>query len=183
MTPGQLGAYGFQMVLLSRADDWALALSDGATAIPSLPAGVPSANWGTVYSAIANGGRTRVDARFIEDASYVQTWNLDGAWAIATIGLAHTPAGLSADGRRLILVDAQPSPSQTRFAILDTQSSAEPRIVTLPGRYTFDAISPDGLRFYVIEYGDALLGYSVRSVNAVTGSLDEGTILRLPIPL
>lgn len=177
LTPGAMAAYGFQMVLLARADDWTLAFSDGTSAISSIPAGVPSANWDTVYSATVKDGKTRVDARFVEDTSYAQTWNLEGAWAIPTIGLARTPAGLSADGTTLVLVDAQPSANATHFAILGTQSSAPARIVSLSGRYTFDAISPDGSRIFVIEYHDAPAGYFVRSVNARTGVLDPGTIV------
>lgn len=177
MTPGQLAGYGFQMVLLARAGDWALALSDGATAIRSLPAGVPTADWGTIYTATVKGATTQIDARFVEDASFVQSWSLDGAWAIPTIGLARTPTGLSADGRTLVLVDAKPAAGQTHFAILGTQSSAAPRIVSLSGRYTFDAISPDGSRLYAIEYPDAGSDYFVRSVNASTGSLEEGSIV------
>jgi hypothetical protein len=178
-TPGAASPvdYGFQLVLLARADDWAVVTSNDQEIATSLRAGVPTANWMSVYSATPTASGTQVKESFVEGGDAEHSWSLDGAWAIPMSGIARTPTGLSGDGRTLILVEANPSAAQTRFAVLNTQSAKAPRILSLPGRFAFDAISPTASHFYVIEQRDAEAGYFVRSVNTQTGSLDEGVIV------
>jgi hypothetical protein len=55
------------------------------------------------------------------------------------------------------------------------------RIVTLRGAYSFDAISPNGRRVFVIEYvrytpASNAVEYKVRALSAETGRLEAGTI-------
>jgi hypothetical protein len=176
-TTGSSGNYGFQMVLLGRAHEWALVTSDDGAVMAMVLPGVANAQWDTVFTAAANGSNTLVKASFVEDASSGSSWTVDGAWAIPTVGVAQMPVGLSADGNTLVLVEAQPSSDQTRFALLRTQSSAAPVILSLPGHFAFDAISPDGAVVYVLEYRDADRAYFVRSVDTHTGKLDEAVIV------
>jgi DNA-binding beta-propeller fold protein YncE len=175
--PTPAGNYGFQMVLLARGDDWALVSSDDGQVMSSVPAGVATANWEAVYTATPNGSVTAVKTAFVEDGSSGTRWSVDGAWVIPTVGLAGTPTGLSRDGRTLVLAEADPSATESRFALLGTRGPAARRIITLPGRFAFDAISPDGSVLYAIQFRDAEADYVVRSINAATGKLDDAIVV------
>jgi hypothetical protein len=54
-----------------------------------------------------------------------------------------------------------------------------PRIVELPGAFTYDAVSPDGSTIYVIEHlATPPAGhYQVRAVDVASGALKEGVIV------
>jgi hypothetical protein len=175
--PTPVGNYGFQLVLLARENDWVLATSDDGAIVGSGPAGVPSASWEKVYSANAAGAGTHVSASFIESGHVERSWTVDGNWVIPTAGIARTPTGLSADERTLVLVEGSPSATESRFAILATQVTHAPRIISLPGQFAFDAISPNGATLYLIEYRADHADYVVRSVDTASGKLDEAIIV------
>jgi hypothetical protein len=149
-----------------------------------LPDGVVSRDWRTLVSLTADGSATRVQVTVPEGGDVPVRIPVAGAWRLPTIGVAHRASGLSADGGMLALeeaVDIGPATalSRTRFAIVATAGSRAPRIITLTGSFTYDAISPDGQWLYVIEHlpGADATHYQVRRLEVATGKLQEGTIV------
>jgi hypothetical protein len=79
---------------------------------------------------------------------------LPGAWGIPMVAFDGTTAGLSADGRILVL--AQPPIGRmrqvSRFPVLQTRNLRSSDVVRLEGSFSFDALSPDGSTLYLIEH-------------------------------
>jgi hypothetical protein len=151
-------------------------VSDGRVLL-RLPAGVPASDWHVLYSSHSSGASTIVRAIDPMGGSIQREISVAGAWRLPTIGLAQLPGGLSADGRTLVLESNTPaSGTTTRFAIVATEGPVTPRVVTLPGRFTFDALSPDGTFLYVVEHLTRS-DYLVRQVDVRTGDLAAGAIL------
>jgi hypothetical protein len=82
-----------------------------------------------------------------------------------------TAEGVSSDGKTLVLADAINSPQETTFAVLRTRTLRLAKRFTLPGRWAYDALSPDGRTLYAIQYhgSSSSARYSVRSVSLLTG--------------
>jgi hypothetical protein len=105
---------------------------------------------------------------------------------IPAVAADGSPSGLSADQRTLVLIRPRTRLGQkrTRLLLLDPERRfALKRQIILRGDFSFDAISPDGSKLYVIQY-NALTrqnfdptDYSVRVVDAATGKLDGGPIV------
>lgn len=149
-----------------------------------MPDGVVSRDWHTLVSLTSAGGSTKVEVTAPEGMAMPLQIPVAGAWRLPTIGLAHRPGGLSADGTMLVLeeaADAAPATpsSRTRFALVRTGGSKAPRIVTLNGSFSYDALSPDGQWLYVIEHlpGADATHYQVRRVEVATGTLQDGIIV------
>jgi DNA-binding beta-propeller fold protein YncE len=145
-----------------------------------LPAGVPASDWHVLYSSHSSGASTIVRAIDPLGGSVHREISVKGAWQLPTIGLARLPGGLSADGQTLVLeaatADRPGTAATTRLAIVATEGKRAPRVITLPGRLTFDALSPDGTLLYVIEHLTRS-DYLVRQVDVRTGQLAAGAIL------
>jgi len=148
-----------------------------------LPVGVPtSASWGSFATTTVTGNRTIVADAAIADGGGSSA-TLDGAWAPPTVGDDPTPAGLSADGKTLVLVAASPDAHRTttRFAIvpfppIEGTPELAPHVVELPGAVDFDAISPDGRILYVVQHLDGDGGYQVRAVDLPAGTMRPDVI-------
>jgi hypothetical protein len=145
-----------------------------------LPAGVPAADWHVLYSTNLSGTSTIVRVIDPNGGSVRREISVPGAWQLPLIGLGRSPGGLAADGRTLVLEETNGAGSggsaSTRFAIVATEGVGAPRVITLPGRLTFDALSPEGTLLYVIEH---LTGshYLVRQVDVASGRLADGAIV------
>jgi hypothetical protein len=143
-----------------------------------LPVGVPtSASWGSFGTTTVTGNRTIVADAAIADGGGSSA-TVDGAWALPTFGDDPTPAGLSADGKTLVLVAAEPDAhrTSTQFAIvpfppIEGAPELAPHVVELPGAVDFDAISPDGRILYVVQHLDGDGGYQVRAVDLPAGTM------------
>jgi hypothetical protein len=128
----------------------------------ALPGGGPS------------GGRTEIlsksgDARYVTlpaDASSVllRIDTADGkvtasrlvrdGFTIPTVAIDRSASGLSADGRRLALVQPLRTfpQAETKLDVLNTTSLRSLEKISLRGSFSFDAISPDGGLLYLIQY-------------------------------
>ena len=62
--------------------------------------------------------------------------------------------GLSADGKRLVLIEPRRSypRADTTFTVIQTRRLSTERTFTLPGDFSFDAVSPNGRWLYLVEY-------------------------------
>jgi hypothetical protein len=89
--------------------------------------------------------------------------SLPGTWGVPLVANDGTAAGLSPDHRLLVL--ARWNRVRSQFAILLTKSLRTWRRITLPGNFTFDALSPGGRTLFLIEHVRAkdLSSYRVRA--------------------
>lgn len=126
----------------------------------------------------------RIDLR---DSTIDRWWYLHGSYYLPAVATDGSPGGISGNGI-LVLSDSPRvyPPTRSRFAILDTRlfpnhphrKGDAPRHaisrVRLDGAWSFDAISPDGSRIYLIhsffKRGE-VSRYEVRALDATTGRL------------
>jgi hypothetical protein len=114
------------------------------------------------------------------DRKELRTGLIDGRWRIAPAAFDGTNTGLSADGRVLVLPRPERAfpPPETRFAVVNAEQLTVLRLITLPGFFTLDAISPDGRWAYLIQYaGENVLDYRVRALDTRTGRLDPRDVV------
>jgi hypothetical protein len=126
----------------------------------------------------------RIDLR---DSTIDRWWYLHGSYYLPAVATDGSPGGISANGSLVLtsLPRGYP-PKRSTFAILDTRlflshpnrNAKAPRHaidrVRLPGAWSFDAISPDGSRIYLIQSffkGPEVSRYEVRELDAASGRL------------
>ena len=150
----------------------ASALGSGGPAPGAAPNQSVFAPSGTIrYAAIAGGARTSVTAIRVRDGRIVRHRQLVGRFGVPVVANDGTTAGVSRDGRTLALA-SYGTAGATRFAVLGAHTFALRRIISLPGRWTFDAISPSARTMYLIQYvpGGRPL-YHVRVYDLAAGRL------------
>jgi hypothetical protein len=132
---------------------------------------------------------TVVERLDLRDATMDRWWYLHGSYYVPAVAADGSAGGLSVNGGTLVLTTfprAYP-PRQTKFAILDTRlflrhprrpGQQRPRHaithLSLPGAFSFDAISPDGSLVYLIQnfYSHRRLShYQVRALETASGRL------------
>jgi hypothetical protein len=113
------------------------------------------------------------------DHSVGPALRIPGEW-----GLPYTAAGaegLSHDGRMLVLGTAGIGiSSPSRFLVVDPQHLRVVRTIALDGYFTYDALSPDASRLYLIQYthgrSQDTSRYIVRAYDTRTNRLLPGKI-------
>jgi hypothetical protein len=162
-------------LLVSLALGSALASADG---LPVLGAdgngGVVTSPAGVTYRTLAAGRDTRV-LRLSRQGNVTLQRRLAGGFVVPVVAYDGSSAGLSADGRTLVLIHPRLAFPQkkTQLAILDARTLRVRRHVRLSGDFSFDAISPNGAWIYVIQYTSPLdpTRYRVRALDARSGRL------------
>jgi hypothetical protein len=107
---------------------------------------------------------------------------LTDSWGTATIGNgAVTGQGLSRDGRTLVLESTSgPFSSPSRFLVVDTKRRKIVRRITLAGSFSFDALSPNASKMYLIQFTRTAMydpsHYIVREYDLRTNRLLPGKI-------
>jgi hypothetical protein len=100
---------------------------------------------------------------------------LVGTFTIPAVAYDGSAAGLSADGRTLVLIEPRVSfpRAWTTFAVLSVPALRRARTVRLRGDFSFDAISPHGRLLYLIQYVTPTdpTRYLVRAYDLVAGRL------------
>jgi hypothetical protein len=139
---------------------------------------------GTVrYVALQGGGHTTVAAVLIRSGRVLRYGTVRGAFGIAAVAYDGSTDGVSKDGRTLVLAPLlRPDVKHpvSRFAVLSPKTLRLRRLVTLPGAFSFDALSPHGRTMFAIEYLSApptAARYRVRAVDLVHGRLLPGMIV------
>jgi hypothetical protein len=126
-----------------------------ADGLPVSDAGAPAIaggdNGGVRYIALPTPHGTAV-ARF--GGVVYASRTLAGNYTVPVVALDHTSSGLSKDGSTLVLITLRRSfpRARTTFAVLDAASLRLRERVVLDGDYSFDALSPDGTRMYLVHY-------------------------------
>ena len=106
-----------------------------------LPAGTPSPDWHWIYT-VGQGQVQKVDTATGQAAASMPA----PEWAQ---GVRTSP-----DGSWLVLTGASTGPP-SRFEVIDSGLARKPVAVTMPGAFTFDGLSNDGIRLYLLEWVSA----------------------------
>jgi hypothetical protein len=79
---------------------------------------------------------------------------IQGRFALPAVAYDGLPAGLSSDGRTLILIHPRTNfpRANTTLAVVDAERMRLRRTIHLHGDFSFDAISPSGRILYLIQY-------------------------------
>jgi hypothetical protein len=111
----------------------------------------------------------------------IRTNMIRGGYAIPTVAIDESTSGLSADGSTLVLTRPLVGlwQGRTHFEILSGKTLRPRTTITVPGAYSFDAISPNGDRLYLIEYTSVRdpSRYQVRSYDVGSGRLLHAPII------
>ena len=148
-----------------------------------LPLGVPDSTWGHLVTVTPKRPNSLIEDLVVQPGFGGPVRSVEGAWQLPTVGLDPMPAGVSADGSTVVLVEDLPdgaaARSVSRFAIVERSLRSEPRIVELPGVFDFDTLSPDGSILYVAEHVPGPLAgrYQVRAVDTATGKMRDAIIV------
>jgi murein peptide amidase A len=161
------------------------------------------------YTAISPGphrGLTVVTRTDRDGGRVSRWWHLRGSWLFPGVAYDGSGGGLSADGGTLVLHRYAPAHSarSTRFAVLDTALSLRHPVppgrarpehaisrISLPGRFAYDSISPDGSTAYLRRYlpaaghrhaGGPPLRFEIRALDTTSGRLAPDTVLNSNAP-
>jgi hypothetical protein len=141
-------------------------------------AGISAPDGGTRYIARPMGTRTLVQR---VHSGAVNAASLHGEFVVPAVTRNGLGGGLSANGTTLVLVGAGPAfpRSRTSFLVLDAKRLRIRDRVQLRGDFSFDAMSPDGSRLYLVEYTSRTdrTEYSVRAYDVRAGRLTPGAIV------
>jgi hypothetical protein len=105
---------------------------------------------------------------------------IPGVFSIPAVAYDSSPSGVSANGRRLILISPRTRypRKRTTFAVVNPQRLTVRRLIHLKGDFSFDAISPDGRLMYLIKYDPRdLTKYEVRAYNMHVQNLVEDPVV------
>jgi hypothetical protein len=138
----------------------------------------------TRYTAISGLGTTTVFASRVRDGSVLRSGTLRGGFGVPAITYNGDTGGVSPDGSTLVLADTRtgngeyPLKRRSSFAVLDAKTLRLRERIELRGHYSFDALSPDGSRLYLIEHVSAqkITRYVVRAYDLARGQLLPGRI-------
>ena len=163
----------------------ALAVTLAATAASANPGvgidtglrGVRTQTGAVRYVALAApGGGTILRAIRIADGRVIRSRVVPGRYGVAVVSFDGSRGGLSADGTTLVLPSLDRSDTRSPFAVVATRTLAVRKVITLPGLYTYDAISPTGSIVYLIEYTHSE-AYNVRALDVASGALYDGVVV------
>jgi hypothetical protein len=127
------------------------------------------------YVTFNDGKSTLVAAIARNGGQVLRTRRLPGTFTIPAVAYDSTASGLSADGTVLVLIQPRQSfpRADTTFALLDTFTLRVRRTFTLRGDFSFDAISPEGRKMFLINYTSPAdpTRYTVRAYDLQAGAL------------
>ena len=147
-------------------------------------AGTGSGPSGVRYVAIAipSANQTALEAIQTSDGTVGRWMGIRGSWGIPTVGYSYPTSGegLSHNGRLLVLAALQAPSSPSEFVLVNPQRMAVVKRITLPGYFSYDALSPDASRLYLIQYALGQSGdlnhYIVRAYDLKNRRLLPGQI-------
>ena len=134
------------------------------------------------YVALGTPSSTIVAAISVIGGRVVRSRALRGFYGVPLVAYDGTTAGLSGDGRTLVVASYGPLPGTagtTRFLSLRAKTLRPHRRIELRGSWSFDAISPDGSKLYLVEHisADPSPRYRVRAYDLVAGRLLPNAVI------
>jgi hypothetical protein len=155
------------------------AFGDGPLIVTQGGPGVATRDRAFHYVAVPEGKTgTLLETIDVANGQVFRWLQLDGSWGTSALGYGAS-TGLSHDGRTLVLASmAGPFGSKTRFLLVDVKRLRVLRTITLHGSFSFDALSPDLSKLYLIQYAAAgdLSHYIVRAYDMRANRLLPGKI-------
>ena len=147
-------------------------------------AGVVSADGARRFVTFTGRWNTTVARLRTTDGSVVRHRAVRGSFSVPVVAMDGTGSGLSHDGRTLVLIRPRAglSQKQTRLVVLDAARFKVRRHITLPGDFSFDAISPDGSTLYLVNYL-SLSRHNFDPTNYKVRALDTRSGRLLPKPI
>ena len=134
------------------------------------------------YVALRSGAGTMLAALQRDGGRVLRSKALSGSWGIPLVAFDGTVGGLSSDGGKLILADVasvDPQATRTTFLVIGTRRLRVLQTVRLKGSFSFDALSPDARRMYLIEHqyaNEDPTHYRVRMYDLAKGRLSPRVI-------
>jgi hypothetical protein len=134
------------------------------------------------YVTLGTPESTIVAAISVRGGRVMRSRALRGFYGVPLVAYDGTTAGLSGDGRTLVVASYGPlpgSPGTTRFLSLRAKTLKPLRRIELRGSWSFDAISPDGARLYLVEHVSAgpTPRYRVRAYDLAAGRLLPNAVI------
>lgn len=145
------------------------------------PTGVTAPGDAARIVALSAGRRTLVARVQRNGGRVLRTLSLAGRLTVPAVALDGTAGGLSADGRTVVLIQPRSGfpRARTLLAVLDAHRLRVRRRITLDGDFSFDGLSPDGRRMYLVQYVDPAdpTRYAVRAYDVRRGRLDPKLVV------
>jgi hypothetical protein len=107
------------------------------------------------YVTLGTPTSTIVAAIGVRGGRVVRSRAVRGFFGVPLVAYDGTTAGLSGDGRTLVVASYGPLPGNagtTRFLALRARTLKPYRRIELRGSWSFDALSPDGSRLYLVQH-------------------------------
>jgi hypothetical protein len=128
------------------------------------------------YVTLGSPRATVVAAITVRGGRVLRSRTVRGLYGVPLVAYDGTSGGLSGDGKTLLIASYGPLPGEpgsTRFLALRAGSLKPYRLVELQGAWSFDALSPDGSRLYLVEHVSAgdVPRYRVRAYDLDAGRL------------
>jgi hypothetical protein len=139
--------------------------------------GVTDRQAGLRYVTARAGAATRVRELRAGDGRVVRSRLVSGKYGIPLVTFSGDTAGLSPNGQLLVLEAVRASQQHlrkhSRFAVLRARTLTYARRIVLRGDFSFDALSPDGRRLFLIQhaYRSDVTRYAVRVYDLRSGRL------------
>ncbi|MFL5870411.1 MAG: hypothetical protein ACJ75R_04975 [Solirubrobacterales bacterium] len=150
--------------------------------VPTARGGVLGPGGGVRYTTLYGDARGTALLKIDSDGGQInrERW-FEDPWTLPAVTISGAAGGLSADGRTLVLFrpDYSATADATEFQVLNPATLGTRDRFTLPGRFGFDAISPDGERIYLVEYKDPRdpFDYAIRALDVDSGRLDPREVI------
>jgi hypothetical protein len=155
-----------------------VAAADGPSYLMSGWTGVTAPGQTLRYVTLPAGAQTVLASVRRSTGRVIQWRSLGGTWGVPMVAGDGTTAGLSRDGRLLVLGDWTPSGANglrtsSRFLGVNTRSFQVWRRISLRGDFSFDALSPGGRTLYLIQHlsNARTTTYRVRAYDLATRRL------------
>lgn len=134
------------------------------------------------FVTLGAGSRTNVARIDLRTGRVTGSRLVRGQYGVPIVTYDGTTGGLSGDGRTLVIASYGPlpgSPGVTRFLPLRTGILRPGRVIELQGSWSFDAVSPDGSRLYLVEHlaGPPNPRYRVRVFDIAAHRLLEQSVI------
>src|SRR4051812_11313030 len=147
--------------------------------------GVRSADGAYRYVTFAGVHSTVVARIHVDGGEIARHRTLPGNLAVPAVAYDSSPSGLSTDGRTLVLIRPRLGLAQkrTRLVVLDARRFTVKRTVVLRGDFSFDAVSPDSSKAYLVQYRSLTrhnfdpTDYAVRVLDTSSGQLDAAPVV------
>jgi hypothetical protein len=139
--------------------------------------GVLSNNGAIRFVASAAGESTLVRAYKTKDGSTLMSQTINGSFGVPMITSSGPGGGMYRDGSTFVL-QSMGSLSTTQFVLLSTADLGIRDQIMLKGTFSFDALSPDGSKLYLVQHTSAqdIQHYIVRGYDLSAHQLLPGRI-------